>query len=209
MAFDISWWGQWVKSGTFLGLNLNPFIHSVSQSTSTCFICVILWWVAQNWSLIIVLHYICIHHTCISGQSSSSTALTFDVMTKGLAQLGWDIASKSTMKPTGPAAGGNISPNPTSGGQVRNYSNWVGQPRRSYSTSTEREIPGQFMFSNLCNYLQSSAIIMRSSITWYCIHQFCDWGRIYIGVLTHKRHPLSRRRRWGGVWRFCRKLTVL
>ena len=33
---------------------------------------------------------------------------------------------------------------------------------------------------------------MWSNITRYCIHHFSDWGRIYIRILTPKRHPLPR-----------------
>ena len=51
---------------------------------------------------------------------------------------------------------------------------------------------------------------MRSSITWYCIHHFSDWGRIYISVLAHKRHPISHLSGQAMgclLWGFWKKLT--
>ena len=38
--------------------------------------------------------------------------------------------------------------------------------------------------------IQPSAIITWSYITWYCIHHFSCWGKIYIWVLIHKRHHI-------------------
>ena len=49
-------------------------------------------------------------------------------------------------------------------------------------------------------HIQSGAVITRSSITWYCIHQCCDWGRIQIRVWTHKRHPISRPKTYRQVY---------
>ena len=41
--------------------------------------------------------------------------------------------------------------------------------------------------------IQSSSVIMRSNITWYCIHLWSDWIRIWIRIWIHKRHPVPRR----------------
>ena len=55
--------------------------------------------------------------------------------------------------------------------------------------------------------IQSSFVIMLSNITRYCIYHRSDWGRIQIGVWTHKIHsilcPEGRALRcllWG-IWR--------
>ena len=60
--------------------------------------------------------------------------------------------------------------------------------------------------------MQSGSVIKRSNITWYCIHHSSDWGRIYIWILTHKRHPIARPS-WRAMgcllWRFWRKFTML
>ena len=40
--------------------------------------------------------------------------------------------------------------------------------------------------------VQTSAIIMRSNLTKYCTHHCSDWGRIYMKVGTHKRHPIPQ-----------------
>ena len=40
--------------------------------------------------------------------------------------------------------------------------------------------------------LQWNAVIMQSNITWYCTHQWSDWGRIWMQVKSHKRHPIPR-----------------
>ena len=40
--------------------------------------------------------------------------------------------------------------------------------------------------------VQSSAVIARSNITWFCIWYDNDWGKICIWGYVHKRHPISR-----------------
>ena len=36
--------------------------------------------------------------------------------------------------------------------------------------------------------VQSRAVITWSRITWYYIHHFSDWARVYITILIHKMH---------------------
>ena len=60
--------------------------------------------------------------------------------------------------------------------------------------------------------LQLSAVLTRPNMTWYCIHHSSDWGRIYIRISIHKRHPISHPSGWAMgciLWGFWRKLTAL
>ena len=64
-----------------------------------------------------------------------------------------------------------------------------------------------------CNImLQSSAIITLSNVTWYYIQYSSYWGRTYLGICIHNRHPISRPYGWrmGCLLRgICRKLEQL
>ena len=42
----------------------------------------------------------------------------------------------------------------------------------------------------ILNKLQSSAVLTRSNITWYCIHHCNDWSRIQIRIWIPKIHPI-------------------
>ena len=61
-------------------------------------------------------------------------------------------------------------------------------------------------------YIQSSAVITRSNLLWYC-HWHCnDWGRTEIKLQTHNRHPIPHphgRAMGCLLWGFERKLTAL
>ena len=47
-------------------------------------------------------------------------------------------------------------------------------------------------FNDSHTKLQSSAVITRSDTTWYCIQYSNYWGRIYIRICVHNKHPTSR-----------------
>ena len=65
-------------------------------------------------------------------------------------------------------------------------------PRLNYAIS--------FSLLHLLNWLQSSAVLTRSNITWYCIHHFSDWGRIYIRISILKKHPTPYLALAGELW---------
>ena len=59
--------------------------------------------------------------------------------------------------------------------------------------------------------LQSSIVIARSNIPWYCTHHCRNGGRILIRVWTHKRHPIPRPNGWAIeclLWIFWKNLTA-
>ena len=59
-------------------------------------------------------------------------------------------------------------------------------------------------------WIQSSAVVTRSNVIWFCIHHCTYWGRIWIKVWTHKRHPIPGPNGWGMgclLLGFSRKLT--
>ena len=68
-----------------------------------------------------------------------------------------------------------------------------GSPGRVYGFQTViimyLIIPNYWLSIRILNKLQSSAIITRSNITWYCIHLCSDWSRKPIRIEIPKDTP--------------------
>ena len=93
---------------------------------------------------------------------------------------------------------------------------WMSQKTHSWKVNTGTGnglVPSGNVDPDLCNYMVSlghelNTVECRYNVlhmTWYCIHHFDDWGRIYIRVLTHERHPIthpSGRAMGCLLWRF-------
>ena len=68
------------------------------------------------------------------------------------------------------------------------------------------------LFSWVQIKMQSGAVIKWSNITWYWVHHWGDWSRIYIRYWIHKRHPIFRPNGQAmgyHLWGIWRKLTAL